>query len=484
MRFSILHLSDLHRDRADDLSNGWLVESLVRDCEHYEGSGIPRPSLCLVTGDLIFGVGADADGAAEEVEKQYQQAEEFLISTANRFFKGERDRIVILPGNHDVFYPGAMASMKRADAPATRPERIGWAAQMQHAHTDIRWSWADLCFYRVSDEGAYQARLKPFAAFYERFYSGRRTYSLDPAQQFHVFDFPDLGFCILALNSCYGNDPLRRVGAIHPDCLAEGSRALRQPHRAGWVAAAAWHHNLVGPPVSDDYLDVQVLQLLIDSGVSLAFHGHQHRQDCVDERFQLGPSSRKITVVSAGTLCASSRHLAPGAPRSYNVVELDTVGLKGTVHLRQMLTRPPTMPLWGPGTILSSSAPQVSFDVCPPPSRRPEHLDVTLELEGATRLIGEGKWTEAVSRLLPIRANDLARPLLLKALVELGDVPRILADLWPPESAGEAVTIGGVVIEVGTREQAETFLGAPFVRDSSDASVRDMACRIRERKLR
>lgn len=484
MRFSILHLSDLHRDHEEEQSNSWLVESLARDRQNYEGQGIPRPSICLVTGDLIFGVGRDASDAAQEVVRQYRQAEEFLVSLANRLFGGDRERIVMLPGNHDVFYPQAMSGMTQLDTPKTADARLRLASELQRTLTSLRWSWAEMAFLRVSDDDAYRRRLQAFADFYARFYLGRRTYSLDPALQHHVFDFSDIGLCVLALNSCHGNDPLRRAGTIHPDCIAEGTRALRQPHRAGWVTAAAWHHNLFGPPSRDDYLDAQVLQVLIDSGVSLAFHGHQHRQECVDERFRLGPSPRKITVISAGTLCSAARHLPAGVPRCYNVVEIDTDMATGRVHLREMLNSPPAMALWGPGHIAATNAAHIDFELCPPISRRPEQLDASLELEQAERLLGKQKWTEAAERLKPLASHDLGRPLLLKALAELGDVEALLATLWPPRSVGEAVTIGGVVLRSGRRESAQMFVDTPFVRDSADSSVREMIRRVQERLLR
>ena len=484
MRFSILHLSDLHRDHEEEQSNSWLLESLDRDRQNYESRGIPKPSICLVTGDLIFGVGRDAADAVQEVERQYRQAEQFLVALCERFFGGDRERVVILPGNHDVFYPGALNAMTPFNTPARREERMRLASELLRPQTTLRWSWADMSFLRVSDDDAYRQRFKAFAEFYGRFYLGQRTYPLEPSLQHHVFDFPDIGFCVLALNSCHGNDPLRRVGTINPDCISAGTRALRQPQRAGWVTAAAWHHNLFGPPASDDYLDAQILQVLIDSGVSLVFHGHQHRQECVDERFRLGPSARKVTVISAGTLCSAGRHLPAGVPRCYNVVELDTDAAKGRVHLREMLNAPPAMALWGPGHIAATDAAHIEFDLCPPMSRRPEKLDATLELEQAERLLGQRKWAEAAERLRPLAGNDLARPLLLKALAELGDVRAVLATLWPPRSVGEAVTIGGIVLGSGSREPAQTYVDTPFVRDSADSSVREMTGRLRERLLR
>jgi hypothetical protein len=114
---------------------------------------------------------------------------------------------------------------------------------------------------------------------------------------------------------------------------------------------ATWHHSFFGAPHDDDYLDAGPLQVLIDAGVSLALHGHQHRTDCIDERYRLGPSERKITLLSAGTLCAGPRALRAGIPRSYNVVELDTDAWTGRLHQRQMLNEEFNLPVWGPGHI-------------------------------------------------------------------------------------------------------------------------------------
>jgi hypothetical protein len=481
MNFAVLHLSDLHSDHDDPQSNSWLLESLIRDRASYMAEGVPAPSLCIVTGDVVYGVRPQRTDADREVDRQYHQAEDFLVSLAREFFGGDRDKIVIVPGNHDVYYPGALAGMTPVATPATASERSELAAQLRTPHSSLRWSWANQAFSQVTNEPGYNGRFRPFAEFYARFYDGRRTYPLDPAQQYQIFDFPELRFCVLGLNSCYCNDPLRREGGIHPDCLANGSRALRQPQRAGWSAAAAWHHSMFGPPSSDDYLDAQVLHILMTSGVSLVFHGHQHRQDCIEERFRLGPSPRRITVISAGTLCAGSRNLVPGIPRSYNVVELNGASFAGRAHVRNMLSVPPQLPLWGPGLVAATGTPSVDFEICPPLTARPENLDAQLQLERASDLVGKHEWASAVDALGPISAHPLARPLLLQSLVELHAFDRIESMLYPLQSAAEAVAIGGTIFDAGTREQAARFAARPEVIESKDASVLEVLRRIRER---
>src|ERR1700719_3192680 len=114
MRFTILHISDLHRDPEDAINNKWLLDSLEKDFSQFEQQEpkIQRPTLCIVSGDLIYGAQPGTDGEKEE-QQQYEQALEFLVSLADRFFEGNRARIVILPGNHDVSYQAVVASAQQ-----------------------------------------------------------------------------------------------------------------------------------------------------------------------------------------------------------------------------------------------------------------------------------------------------------------------------------------------------------------------------------
>ncbi len=485
MRFSILHVSDLHRDLSDEVDTPSLLESLARDFEQYRGQDpeIIRPTLCIVSGDLVYGVKPNAEGAAQELERQYAQTEQFLVGLADRFFDGNRGRIVILPGNHDVSYDDVMGSAQKIEVPTEPEKRAKLVAELFTPRSLLRWSWRELCFFKITDDERYRNRLRHFATTYESFYQGRRTFPLVPEQQYGVFDFPDLGFCLVALNSCYNNDPLCRAGAFHPTALTEACRALRQTDRAGWLTAAAWHHNLVGGPTQDDYLDVEFLQLLIDAGVSLGFHGHQHLPECFDERYRLGPSPRKMTIISASTLCAEPRNLKPGVPRSYNVVEVDTDAWRGRVNQRHMVNKLFNLPVWGPGHFNITNRSFLDFELCKPLGTRPAQLDAQLALDRADKLLGSRQWCEALQVLGHLRDIPLARPLLVKALGELGDARRTIGTLWPPLTSAEAVMVGGAILDAGTREETEAFVRLDLVSGSMDASVRDILRRIRERRL-
>jgi hypothetical protein len=84
MQFSLLHLSDLHRDLSDEIPNAWLIDSLERDIEGLgeEDLKVPKPSICIVSGDLVYGVHPDFPEAELELQRQNQQSLEFLTELA------------------------------------------------------------------------------------------------------------------------------------------------------------------------------------------------------------------------------------------------------------------------------------------------------------------------------------------------------------------------------------------------------------------
>jgi len=486
MRFSILHISDLHRDLQDEINNTWLIDSLARDFERFveQDPSIMKPSLCILSGDLVYGVKPNAGDATTELTRQYTQAEQFLIGLADRFFEGSRSRIILLPGNHDVNFDDVMKSVQRIDIPTDPINRATLVAELLLPNSRLRWSWRELCFYKITDETRYKNRVLHFATMYESFYQNRRKYPLESERQYDLFDFPDLGFSVVALNSCYNNDPLHPAGAIHPAALTHACRDIGHADRIGWLTAATWHHNLNGGPTKDNYLEAEFLQLLIDAGVSLGFHGHQHLPDCFDERYRLGPSPRKMTIISASTLCADQQNLRPGVPRSYNIIEVDTVSWTGRLHQRHMVNELYSMPVWGPGHFNITNLSYVDFELCKPLSTRPAQLDVQIVLDKAEKLLGHHKWNEAADVLESVKDTPLARPLLVKVLGELGDAHRTTTVLWPPLTIAEVVTVGGAILENGMREDAERFVRLDIVALSEDASVHEITRRVRERWIK
>lgn len=486
MQFSILHISDLHKNLSDEVPNEWLVDSIAHDFNRFEENSPPilKPQICIVSGDLVYGISPVEADASKELERQYSEAYDFLVKLSDRFFDRDRSRVIIVPGNHDIDFSEVMGSGLAVPIPATQEEKVNLIAELFHANSHLRWSWRELEFFRINDFKKYLNRLKPFADMYEKFYLDKRSYSLDPDSQYSVFDYPDLNFSVLALNSCHNNDPLQRYGIVNPSALTAACREARSPKRSGWVVAATWHHNLAGGPMQDDFLDASFLQILIDAGTSLGFHGHQHRADCFDERYRLGNNPRKITIVSAGTLCAEPKNISPGVSRGYNIVELDTEIWTGRVHQRQMVNQLENMPVWGPGHFVDSNASYLDFDLCKPVSNRPEGLDAQLALERAFEYLGETHWEEALDELMTMKSDSFVRRMIVSALLGLEDNQRTIKTILEPKSSEEAVLLGGAILEDGTVSDFKRFISFPFIDQNTDASVSDIVSRLERKYLK
>ena len=466
MTFTILHISDLHRDPSQGIRNGPLLRSLVNDRDRYtsEPPSMASPSLIVVSGDIVYGVPATHADPATALTAQYKEAEAFLVELADAFLDGDRKRLILVPGNHDISLPDTMASL----VPLTSgtPPSLGDAiADLFSPHSSHRWSWNDLQLFRLADSDRYNRRVELFCHLYSRFYNSTRTYSLIPEDQFDIFSYPSLGVVIAAFNSCYDNDPLHRAGCIHPDAIAAAARKIESLRYQGHIPIAVWHHNTAGGPHSDDYMDSDTLQVLIDCGFSIGLHGHQHKPTFVYERFRFG-TGRKITVISAGTLCGGHRSLPHGHDRSYNVIAIDPADYSATVYQRRMVNDTFASPVWSAGWFAESNASEITFDI-----QRPlvPQQSVTSRLSEAEALIAHGDYSGARDILIRLAPSDgTARRFLLECYTSLPYDTDFISIMFPPQSLSEAVILADALWEVQDRTRLEELLRLSIVADSTD----------------
>ncbi len=477
MNLSILHISDLHRDRGNPIRNDVLLDSLENDARHYsdeEGSEVRAPDLLVVSGDIIQGVSSDNPEPEKCLREQYDEASDFLARITERFFGGDRERVVIVPGNHDVSAYHVYRSLERVAIPPD--QKTDLIDQLFLPESPLRWSWSDFSLFRISDSAMYMQRMAAFSQFYCDFYCGKRTYDLDPSKQIDVFDYPEFDLTIVGFSSCYNNDPFNKRGAIHPGCIAEAGIRLRSPLLASRLRLAVWHHNTEGPPGNSDYMDPDFLQNLIDRGFSLGLHGHQHRPQYLDTRFRHG-LERKITVISAGTLCGGSsfRH-----GRAYNVIEFCTTEKVGRLHVREMQNDNLSLPIWGRRPLSPYTRPYYEFEFDPPPSSVGDAS--TTVLVQAQNLHSNGEYKKASDLLKPIvHQEELARRLLLDCLVEARDSIALLEIYDPPSSDAEAIHVMEALWEEGRQERLAEIIDIPLVAESTDLSVAEIRRKYRAR---
>ncbi len=218
-------------------------------------------------------------------------------------------------------------------------------------------------------------------------------------------------------------------------------------------------------------MNPDLIQNLIDRGFSLGFHGHQHRPQFLDTRFQHG-ADRKISVISAGTLCggASFRY-----GRAYNVVELDTGTRTGRLHVREMQNDNLSLPIWGRCALPPNTSAYYDFQYDPPPASAVHPNANTAALIEAQRLYDLADYRNAATILASVAAlDDLARPLLLDCLVKMKDAPGLIATFDPPASAAEAIHVMDAFWAEGRRDRLRELLELPLIAESADPSVIEM----------
>ena len=201
---SILQISDLHRERRSPIRNEVLLNSLENDRTRYttacDGPAIRQPDIVVVSGDVIYGVAPGTADHEARLAEQYQEALCFLGALTDRLFASDRERLVLVPGNHDVSACHFMQSLERVELAADSKKEL--VSELFHPGSTLRWSWREFGLYKVSDPDRYAQRLAPFATFYREFYRGARNFDLDPAKQFDIFDYPDSNLTIVSFSSC------------------------------------------------------------------------------------------------------------------------------------------------------------------------------------------------------------------------------------------------------------------------------------------
>ncbi len=316
MKYSILHISDIHK--IPEVKYDPLVQSLRRDFDSYTvNEGIIEPSFVVVSGDLIQGAYTE-----NEIRNQYNDVESFLNSICEVFLQNDRNRLIIVPGNHDVSRVATMSSMN----PATRDYKLCKESFFSGAR-DIRWNWDEHQFYEITDADAYNKRFDLFVDFYNRFFEGIREYPTKIEEQAYVVINHDYKVCFACFNSCNHLDHLCDTGCISDDALAFIGKELTDCHNSGYLNIGVWHHHFYGRPMETNYMDRDFLNDLLSCNINMGLFGHQHYSQVAEEYSDLllckDDSVQKMLLVSSGTLFGGKKVLAENCHRQYNVIEVE-----------------------------------------------------------------------------------------------------------------------------------------------------------------
>ena len=446
---TILHISDLHRTSEPRVENDHLLTAIVSDSQRWEYDGIPWPDIVVVSGDLIQGAAIDAHNPDAEVSAQYEEAENFLDRLTAQIVGGDRSRVAIVPGNHDVNWPRAFRSMQLIDPGSERLANIAFEAD-----SSLRWNWKNRGAYRITDRDMYMSRLEHFRTFRERFYEGLEPSPVQCSKTDLFFaEYENIDLVIVGFASWYGNDCFCPVGEIDPSALTEAQELLATTRSQ--LAVAVWHHGVVGGPRANDYMDQRVIHRLIDLGFGVGLHGHHHYPAASPFEIQ-SPWETSMAIVGAGSLAVGNSELPEGERRQFNVVDLDCENGSITVHVRAMSSF---------GVFAKSHRDDFggkSYRRLPlPPSRRPSKTPSTaIVLDQAATALATQEYHQALDLADKIATSlpHQTRQIRMSALEGLGQIKEVIGILDPPLNEAEAIKVVSLMLDCQLLDDAESLL--------------------------
>ena len=482
---SIMHISDLHRSKGCEITNASLLASLVNDKDKYTSSEDPKikaPDLIIVSGDVIRG-SIKPDGSEEEVQEQYEEAIKFLNDLTTHFLAGDKNRLILIPGNHDIDWKFSKDSMVKIEKEEVFDAQDKVKNQLLkdaiNTNSKIRWNWRDLSFYEITSYEMYHKRLEAFSNFYSSFYGDGKQYSLDPTKQYNIFDLPIYNLTIVAFNSCYNNDHLRLVGDINPECIANASMDLREYRKNGRLILATWHHNTKGLPYDSNYMDNSKLKNFIDSGIAIGLHGHQHKTELI-HAYNDVIEQKKIIVFSAGTLCGGPNELPVGNNRQYNLVEIDWGNPSENFVNVQLHTREQSdtssfeNPIWKQGRIDSVLVSHHTVQI--PKPKQPDSGNLLIEVE---QLMQKKDFVEAKRRLLNLDLNDdFVRAFLIECIIQTEDFEMALKNFSDPKSDGEMIAVLNAAKQTNNKIKMKELLEKANQFSTSNPLIKELTKQI------
>lgn len=461
MTYRILHISDLHRSPDYPIDNNTLIASLDRDFQRHgrEDPPIGPIDSVVVSGDLVQGVPLGETGFEKVLDDQYRVAYDFLSDISDRYLGGDRSRLVIVPGNHDVDWNAAHASMR--EVPDAEQD-VDLRRYLNATNTNYRFCWRTRKLFEIVDDGLYERRLENFRSFFRQFYeSYDGLWRLDPLDHCNIFSLCDGRLVVAAFNSCHRNDLYQPIGSIKDGAIGQAALKITEANKEFDLKIAVWHHSIHGAPEQIDYMDVDRVFEMVNHGFRLGLHGHQHKTSVFPQHIK-SPSDATMFVVSAGSLCVGARELPYGERRQYNIIEIAEDFRSVTVHVRQMGDGH----AFGPRLVEDFGGNSyIKFELDPEltlvgTQRDPiTERNRTMVME-AERALGARNFEDAISFLTPLDAEPTghARRLLLQAFENSARFSEIIDRFVPPQSADELVAVVNASIKGRQFDTASTIL--------------------------
>lgn len=295
-----LHISDVHfrESESQQYDADIVIESLLEDIDTRIKSDKLSPDFIAFTGDLAF------SGKASE----YDLAREFFNQLL-RITALTRDRLFIVPGNHDV------------DRNVSKQVAIAVSKML----TDRQFTNA---FLSSSDDRRFLfERFKGYKAFFNEYFKGHLAFDDDHYFYVHSFVVKDLRIAIIGLNSAW-------LSASDEDEILKliiGERQTRAALKAAKgtspnLTIALLHHPLEWIRKFDRSDSGERLR----NNCDFILHGHLHEPGI----FHLSDPDGSVTIIPGGACYDTRMH-----PNSYNFVNLNFESAIGRIHFREYVDK-------------------------------------------------------------------------------------------------------------------------------------------------
>ncbi len=285
---TILHLSDPQFGRnhrfgrlgsdASDESFDSLFMRLQIDLEILKKSHALVPDLLAVTGDL----------AEWGMKKEFEDIFTFLDRMAG-LLELNRDRVLIVPGNHDINRKSCLSYFASCEADDQKPKP------------------------------PYFPKLRQYTELFQRFYAGLPGIRFTEEEPWTLFEVPELKLVAAGLNSTMkeSHRDEDHYGWVGEAQLRWFASKLQSYQERGWLRLGLVHHNVLRRAMEDEenLRDADDLTRILGGQLNLLLHGHTH-EGRVD---WLGP---KLPVLSTGSASVIKEARPQEVPNQYQVIRL------------------------------------------------------------------------------------------------------------------------------------------------------------------
>lgn len=299
---NILHLSDIHITKEEEASLYYaqLKTDLTNELS------INNIDYLVVSGDI----------ANNSEPSEYTAAFENLISMLMKEFKIDSNKIIIVPGNHDINWDlSADAYNKHIPQHKKSCDPLNEKCIPCDAGTIKR------------NETLYEKRFDHFSThFYEKLYN--KKYPIKYSEQGIVHYNHNDNLLFVSFNSCWNIDHYyTKRASINDDALGKIINQLSNKYKH-YLKIAVSHYPVTGKEMIDDGF----LQLLASHKFQILMHGHIHE---TTKGFYEYDKERGIHLIGAGTFGAPANEQMPGIPLQYNLLKFDPKNRKIIVETRK-----------------------------------------------------------------------------------------------------------------------------------------------------